>query len=410
VHILRSVTEKSAEWGECLWLATLDVEKAFDRVHHSCLFDALLKGGVHANTVSALRRLYTGLCASVSVEGGQVSRWISIQRGVRQGDPLSPLLFNLVMKDVLQEVQTIWQRRGYGTNVGQDVCGRRLTHVAFADDVTLVSRSWLSMKRMLISLRAAMASRGLSLHPSKCKAQTNDSDWQRRGKISLADGFSINILEAGESLELLGTMLNLEESTGYEITHRIASAWRVFWRLKSLLLNRRASLRRRLRLFDATVGGSVCWCCESWAPKCAELRQVEVVQRSMLRKIVGMRRDTEETWVDWICRTTRKTLAIAVNFGVRNWKNNHLRSKWLWAGHVARSDPRGWLHLASFWRGRSWQIINYDMGSYRLLRPSNSRRVRWEDPIFQYRKDWEALAPDRLEWSTMVDAFVRASA
>ena len=40
VHILRTVIQKSAEWDEELWIATLDVEKAFDRVHHSCLFDA----------------------------------------------------------------------------------------------------------------------------------------------------------------------------------------------------------------------------------------------------------------------------------------------------------------------------------------------------------------------------------
>ena len=29
------------EWGEELWVATVDVEKAFDRVHHSALFDAM---------------------------------------------------------------------------------------------------------------------------------------------------------------------------------------------------------------------------------------------------------------------------------------------------------------------------------------------------------------------------------
>eukprot|EP00959_Pyramimonas_sp_CCMP1952_P059607 1245039-Pyramimonas_sp.AAC.1 len=33
VHALRMIVGKSAEWGEELWLATLDVEKAFDRVY-----------------------------------------------------------------------------------------------------------------------------------------------------------------------------------------------------------------------------------------------------------------------------------------------------------------------------------------------------------------------------------------
>ena len=48
VHVLRMVVEKSAEWGEPLFLAQLDVEKAFDRVHHEDLFEALLGCGAGA--------------------------------------------------------------------------------------------------------------------------------------------------------------------------------------------------------------------------------------------------------------------------------------------------------------------------------------------------------------------------
>ncbi len=41
-HIFRMVVEKSAEWGEELWVAALDSEEAFvDRVHHSNLFNGL---------------------------------------------------------------------------------------------------------------------------------------------------------------------------------------------------------------------------------------------------------------------------------------------------------------------------------------------------------------------------------
>ena len=123
--------------------------------------------------ITALRRLYINLQASAVVWQGEESRSFQVQRGVRQGDPLSPLLFNLVMKEVLEEVQVVWKRRGYGTNIGSTLRGERLTHVTFADDVTLIARSLLSMKRMLLMLREALAARGLNLHPSKCKIQTN---------------------------------------------------------------------------------------------------------------------------------------------------------------------------------------------------------------------------------------------
>ena len=46
VHVLRMVVEKSAEWGEGLWVAALDVEKTFERVHHAALFDCLSRSPV----------------------------------------------------------------------------------------------------------------------------------------------------------------------------------------------------------------------------------------------------------------------------------------------------------------------------------------------------------------------------
>ena len=163
-------------------------------MHHSVLFDALVSCNVDVHVVGALRRLYKDMKATVQLQPGIDSRTFSVQRGVRQGDPLSPVLFNLVMTSVLAEVDTIWQRRGYGSNVGQDFNGRRLTHVAFADDMTLIARSWISLKRMLAMLRGALSKRGLDLHPSKCKAQTNLTDWALRGEVSIDVGFCLGLL------------------------------------------------------------------------------------------------------------------------------------------------------------------------------------------------------------------------
>ena len=64
-HVLRLLVEKSNEWGETLWLAALYVEKAFDRVQHSALFEALMQADVGATIVGTLRRLYCNMKAFV---------------------------------------------------------------------------------------------------------------------------------------------------------------------------------------------------------------------------------------------------------------------------------------------------------------------------------------------------------
>eukprot|EP00959_Pyramimonas_sp_CCMP1952_P413680 8667994-Pyramimonas_sp.AAC.1 len=63
------------------------------------------------------------------------------------------------MAQILGEASCVWQRRGYGAIVGQALNGRRLTDVAFADDATLTSRTWASLRRMILAFLAALQMR-----------------------------------------------------------------------------------------------------------------------------------------------------------------------------------------------------------------------------------------------------------
>ena len=178
------------------------------------MFEALLTCGAGVRLITTLRTFYAGLQARVRLWDGAESRIFDVQRGVRQGDPLSTLLFNLVLNEALDEARVVWDRRSYGTEVGRPISGARLTHVAFADDCTLVAKTWTSLSRMI-----------LTLHPSKCQAQTNMKDWNRRGSIAIADNFSIDFLQEDQPIQVLGTVLALKDYTRAEIRHRIAAGW-----------------------------------------------------------------------------------------------------------------------------------------------------------------------------------------
>ena len=135
--------------------------------------------------------------------------------------------------------------------------GHRLTHCAFADDMTLIARNWTSMKRMLAMVRRSLAQFGLTLHPSKCKVQTNRIVHFPRGATHIEEGFEVEILLEGEGLPVLGTVLHLDDPTKHEIANRIATGWRMFWGMGKLLMNKEICLKQRLRVFESTVSSCV---------------------------------------------------------------------------------------------------------------------------------------------------------
>jgi len=138
-----------------------------------------------------------------------------------------------------------------------------------------------------------------------------------------------------EGFSLLGTCFTLEGGTSREVQKRIAIAWGKFNQIWHLLRHRAASLRQRLRLFNAVVCRSLLWGAESWTLTLAEKRKARSMQRSMLRRFAGPRRQTDEDFVSWIRRSTRAAVEAAASAGVGCWVRDHLKAKWCWAGHLA---------------------------------------------------------------------------
>ena len=86
------VIEHSIEFHTSVWLLSMDLRKAFDTVDHDALLRALHDRGVDEGYLALLDLLYGDQVGSV-----HDSRKFPIERGVKQGDILSPILFNYVL-------------------------------------------------------------------------------------------------------------------------------------------------------------------------------------------------------------------------------------------------------------------------------------------------------------------------
>lgn len=102
---------------------------------------------------------------------GKLGREIRVQRGVRQGDPLSPILFNAVIDYVLAQLDP---------RVGRDLGATTLNHLAFADDIALLSRTRSGMVRWLHQLETALAKVGLNVNVKKSATMAIVADAHRK--------------------------------------------------------------------------------------------------------------------------------------------------------------------------------------------------------------------------------------
>ena len=76
-------------------LLKLDFEKAYDRVNWSFLIEVLRWKGFDAGYIYKVKQLVSGGQTAISING-EIGPYFRNRRGMRQGDPLSPLLFNFV--------------------------------------------------------------------------------------------------------------------------------------------------------------------------------------------------------------------------------------------------------------------------------------------------------------------------
>ena len=100
--ILENMFGKTDEWNLPLWMVSLDLRKAFDRIKFRPLFVALREQGVPEAYVQLLAALYEKQKGSVNG-----SDFFDILRGVKQGDVLSSMLFNAGLEAAFRE----WRSR-----------------------------------------------------------------------------------------------------------------------------------------------------------------------------------------------------------------------------------------------------------------------------------------------------------
>ncbi|XP_031105595.1 uncharacterized protein LOC116010359 [Ipomoea triloba] len=132
-EVLNSMRIRKAKVG---WMIMkIDLEKAYDKLAWSFIEESLSEIGFNTSWRRNILECITTSRLAINWEG-KLSEWFNPTRGIRQGDPLSPLLFVLCVERFSHLIlDSVNSGRWKGIKISRQ--GPHITHLFFADDMML---------------------------------------------------------------------------------------------------------------------------------------------------------------------------------------------------------------------------------------------------------------------------------
>ncbi|GBP72876.1 Putative uncharacterized transposon-derived protein F52C9.6 [Eumeta japonica] len=363
IHSVRQIIEKYREYQLVYYLAFVDNSKPFDSLIYANIWEALREQGIEQKYIILIRNVYKNNSACIQLE--KKGDPFKIQKGVRQGDPLSPKLFSAVLEMTFKSFK--WQ------NLGLNIDGRTLTHLRFADDIVLFTKTPDDLVRMLNELASESRKIRLKLNPEKTKVMTNGN----KSSIKVDD----SEIDYVDEYIYLGQLISPQDNINKEIERRVANSWKRYWGLREVIKDK-THIATKSKLFNICILPVLMYGSQTWAITKNITNRIAICQQSMERSMLGVKK-----------RDRLRNINIRKKTKVQDASLKIKRLKWKWSGHMIRGNDKC-SKIITQWYPRD------------AKRKRGKPQKRWDHDIRQVAgKTWSRVARERSKWSRLEEAF-----
>jgi len=258
----------------------VDFQKAYDSIDRHSLFQILDEYGLDRKTQSLIKQTLTDTTSQVKFMG-EKSEKFQITTGVRQGDGLSPLLFNLALDKVMREWQQTLKDQKHWKPLKISRKKIEVSCLAFADDLAILAETKQQAIIQIENLKECAAKIGLQISFPKTKVMSNLCDLQ-----SLKTKFGT--IEKVSEFRYLGEILEPSGKEGRAQEARMQKMKRAFGRTQNVYNKKCISYPTKLRHYNAVIKPEVLYASETLdLNKKGALENILKEERKIVRKILG---------------------------------------------------------------------------------------------------------------------------
>ena len=393
IFSIRQLQEKCQEQQMPLYIAFIDLTKAFDLVSRSGLFSLLQKIGCPPHLLAVIKSFHSNMHSTVCYNGA-TSKAFPVNSGVKQGCVLAPTLFGIffsmllqyAFKDCSEGVYIHTRSDGKLFNMARLRAKTKVTKVLiremlFADDAALTSHTEDGLQQLVTCLSHACKEFGLTISLKKTNVMAQGTETPPRIAI---DGYTLEVVE---NFTYLGSSISSSLSIDSEINSRIAKAATVMAKLNQRVWNNsNLTEKTRLRVYQACILSTLLYGSETWTTYARHEKKLNSFHLRCLRRILQIK---------WQDRVPNTEVLERANMSSMHAALSERRLRWL--GHVQRMDS-----------GRIPKDLLY--GELAEGQRSKGRpKLRFKDVVKGDLKhcsidpnSWEGQAGDRSAWRLAV--------